>query len=124
MSESEISQWITLARHDEETARLLADQNGYPEIIVYHMHQAVEKFLKALLLSAGCTIRKTHHIDALLSELISIHRGLYSIERQVLLLHTYSSRLRYPSGDVVTRSDVDAIAPSFEEIVSTIRSLL
>lgn len=43
MNEIEIQQWITLASHYAETARLLSDQNEYPEIIVYHMHQAVEK---------------------------------------------------------------------------------
>ena len=64
MSESELQQWIALASHDAETARLLSDENGYPEIIIYHMHQAVEKYLKALILKAGRTIRRTRHIDA------------------------------------------------------------
>jgi HEPN domain-containing protein len=88
MSESELRQWITLANHDAETARLLSDENGYPEIIIYHMHQAVEKYFKALILKASRTIRRTHHIDALLSELITIYPELKEIEEPVLFMHT------------------------------------
>ncbi len=76
MSESELKQWITLASNDAETARLLSDENGYPEIIIFHMHQAVEKYLKAPILKAGCTIRRTHYIDALLSEVITVYPEL------------------------------------------------
>jgi hypothetical protein len=42
MSENELDQWVTLAIHDAETARLLMVEHGYPEIIIYHMHQAIE----------------------------------------------------------------------------------
>lgn len=123
MSESELQQWITLANHDAETARLLFDENGYPEIIIYHMHQAVEKYFKALILKAGRTIRRTHHIDALLSELITIHPELKEIEEPVLFMHTYSPRLRYPSGDTLSHSDVQAASPKFEDVVAAVTAL-
>jgi len=124
MCESELQQWITLANHDAETARWLAAENGYPEIVIYHMHQAVEKYLKALILKAGRTIRRTHHIDALLSELITVYPELKEIEEPVLLIHTFSPRLRYPSGDILSRSDVQAVSPKFEDVVAAFVSLL
>ena len=124
MSESELRQWTTLANHDAETARLLYKDNGYPEIIIYHMHQAVEKYLKALVLKTGCTIRRTHHIDALLSELITVYPELKEIEEPVLFMHTFSPRLRYPTGDILTHSDVQAASPKFEEVVAAVVALL
>ena len=42
MNENELNQWVTLALHDAETARLLMRENGYPEIIIYHIHQSIE----------------------------------------------------------------------------------
>ena len=119
MSESELQQWIALASHDAETARLLSDENGYPEIIIYHMHQAVEKYLKA-----DRTVRRTHHIDALLSEVITVYPELKGIEEPVLFMHTYSPRLRYPSGDTLNHSDVQAASPKFEEVVAAVTALL
>ena len=124
MSESELQQWTTLANHDAETARLLSKENGYPEIIIYHMHQAVEKYLKALNLKAGGTIRRTHHIDALLSELITVYPKLKEIEEPVLFMHTFSPRLRYPSGDILNHSDVQTASPKFEEVVAVVVALL
>ena len=53
MSESELRQWITLANHDAETARLLSDENGYPKIIIYHMHQAAEKLFQGAYFQGG-----------------------------------------------------------------------
>jgi HEPN domain-containing protein len=124
MNENELNQWVTLALHDAETAQLLIHESGYPEIIIYHMHQAIEKYLKALLVKAGHTVRRTHHIDVLLSELIQTYPSLKEIEEPVLFLHTYSPRLRYPSGDTLQSSDVDIITPKFQQILATIRSVI
>ena len=124
MNGNELQQWITLAQHDAETARLLSNENGHPEIIVYHMHQAIEKFFKALILKAERTIRRTHHIDVLLAELIGIHPELKELEECVLFIHTYSPRLRYPTGDTMSRSDLKTVSPMFEEIVAAVTSLL
>jgi HEPN domain-containing protein len=61
MNENELDQWVTLAIHDAETARLLMRENGYPEIIFFHMHQSIEKYLKALLVKTGRLIRRPRH---------------------------------------------------------------
>jgi HEPN domain-containing protein len=124
MNENELDQWATLALHDAETAQLLAKENGYPEIIIYHMHQAIEKYLKALTVKAGHSVRRTHHIDVLLSELIRTYPSLEAIKEPVLFIHTYSPRLRYPTGDTLQQSDVDIITPKFEKILATISSLI
>lgn len=124
MSEHELDQWVTLAVHDAETARLLIHENGYPEIIIYHMHQSIEKYLKALLVKAGRSVRKTHHIDVLLSELIETYPALQEIQEPVLFVHTYSPRLRYPTGDTLHETDVETVAPKFEHVVATIRSII
>ena len=124
MSDNELDQWVTLAIHDAETAQVLIRENGYPEIIIYHMHQSIEKYLKALLVKAGRSIRKTHHIDVLLSELIETYPSLKEIQEPVLLIHTYSPRLRYPTGDTLQQSDVENITPKFWKILATVRSLI
>lgn len=42
MSDSDAREWARLASHDAETAALLQNERGYPEIIIYHAHQAVD----------------------------------------------------------------------------------
>ena len=95
MSENELDQWVTLAIHDAETARLLMVEHGYPEIIIYHMHQAIETYPR-----------------------------LEEIQESVLFVHTYSPRLRYPTGDTLQQSDVEMLAPRFDQILTTIRSVI
>jgi HEPN domain-containing protein len=88
------------------------------------MHQSIEKYLKALLVKAGRSIRRTHHIDVLLSELIETYPQLKEIQEAVLFVHTYSPRLRYPTGDTIEQSDVEVLTPRFEQILASITSLI
>ncbi|MCB7130102.1 MAG: HEPN domain-containing protein, partial [Candidatus Brocadiales bacterium] len=37
--------WFERGSHDIETAQLLLDRQGYTDIIAFHIHQAVEKYL-------------------------------------------------------------------------------
>ncbi|OGB89714.1 hypothetical protein A2625_06300 [candidate division WOR-1 bacterium RIFCSPHIGHO2_01_FULL_53_15] len=48
MSEIDIKEWLILASHDADTASLLIKQKGHADVIIYHIHQAIEKLLKAL----------------------------------------------------------------------------
>lgn len=65
-----IEKWIF--RADEDIAvidRLFeSDVSAYRSSICFHAQQAVEKYLKALLVFEGIDFRKTHDVDYLLAE--------------------------------------------------------
>ena len=70
-NEKILKEWVEFARMDFLTAKHLYE-HMYPkplEIICYHCQQAIEKFLKGVLISKGVTIKKTHDLG-LLAEML------------------------------------------------------
>lgn len=60
------SEWFERGDHDIETAQLLYDERGYTDSIAYHIHQAIEKYLKGYLVFHGERYPKIHELDTLL----------------------------------------------------------
>ena len=70
-NEKILKEWVEFARMDFLAAKHLYE-HMYPkplEIICYHCQQAIEKFLKGVLISKGVTIKKTHDLG-LLAEML------------------------------------------------------
>jgi len=53
-------EWFERGRHEIETAKLLFEKEGYPEVILFHIHQAMEKYLKGFLIQNGWKLKKIH----------------------------------------------------------------
>ena len=56
--EQYINEWIEKANKDIKAVEKLKDDNEITEIICFHCQQAVEKYLKALLILKGEDIQK------------------------------------------------------------------
>ena len=65
-----MNKWIFRADEDLAVIDRLSgsDLSAYSSSICFHAQQAVEKYLKALLVFKGIDFRKTHDVDHLLSE--------------------------------------------------------
>src|SRR3972149_10700064 len=61
-------EWFELAGHDLDSAVILLDENGYPDIIVYHCHQFLEKLIKSILIKQYTSFEKTHKLDMLMQQ--------------------------------------------------------
>jgi len=59
--------WLRIAEKDLRRAKRLLGDND-PEMAGFCLQQAVEKFLKAFLLSKGWQLRRIHDLEALLDE--------------------------------------------------------
>jgi HEPN domain-containing protein len=58
-------QWLDKAASDFDAAEQLSTQGGrFREIVAFHCQQAVEKFLKALLVRRQIEFPKTHDISS------------------------------------------------------------
>ena len=68
MTEEQVEEWLKRGKHDFETAKFLFEEDKYFEIILYHLQQGVEKYLKGLLISKGWKLRKIHNLETLLTE--------------------------------------------------------
>jgi len=59
--------WLRIAEKDLERVRSLLD-GGDGELAGFCLQQAVEKFLKAFLLSKGWKLRRVHDLNTLLDD--------------------------------------------------------
>lgn len=59
--------WFTFATADLRDAEILFRNKSYRGCIV-HCHQAVEKYLKGVIVELGERVRKTHDLPTLLSD--------------------------------------------------------
>ncbi len=100
-----IEQWLEKAEHDLIAAQLIIEiQPIILDIACFHCQQAVEKFLKAFLVSQKQDFPKTHNLDLLLKMCTDISPALEGID--LLNLEDFAVRGRYPH---------DFISPTMEE---------
>jgi HEPN domain-containing protein len=67
--------WMRIAEKDLARVGWLLD-NRDPEMAGFCLQQAVEKFLKAFLLSKGWQLRRIHNLDALLDDTVAYEPSL------------------------------------------------
>ena len=99
--------WLRIAEKDlRRVRRLLADHD--PEMAGFCLQQAIEKFLKAYLLSKGWQLRRIHNLDALLDDAITYDSSLEKFRDVCQKITAFYFVERYPfvveSG--VTEKDV------------------
>lgn len=71
-----IKEWISKAEKDIKTVEIMKEVEDVTEIVCFHCQQAVEKYLKALLIAHDVEFPKTHNIDFLLKQSIKIDTNL------------------------------------------------
>jgi len=98
-------EWIKKAEQDYQTIIILSRQrkNNLSDIVCYHAHQCIEKYLKALLAKHKISIPKTHDLLFLIDRLIIPESDLGLIKDVVRELNGYAVELRYPGESTTTR---------------------
>jgi len=98
--EAECLEWVKRGEWDWRSAHLLAEaKSPVLETACFHAQQAVEKILKAFLVSRGATVPRTHNLVALLDGVIELEPSTADLKDACSLLTPYAVDLRYP-GDV------------------------
>ncbi len=117
MSREYVKEWTEKADQDYQALLLLARQKKrfLPDIICFHAHQCVEKYLKALLVRHGQKIVKTHDLIFLLDQIKEIEPELELLRDLFRRLNRYSVKFRYP-GEGATRSEAKWAVKQTKEI--------
>jgi HEPN domain-containing protein len=113
-----------LAKADED---LLAAQRLLPEIVnqaAFHVQQAMEKTLKALMVAKRREIRKTHDISLLVSLVRTLWPELFPQRFPIVELSQWYLVSRYPGLEEVALSisDVTAALAFVSDFMSTVRN--
>ncbi len=96
--------WFERGAHDIETAQLLVDKQGHTDIIAFHIHQAVEKYLKGYLVFNGKKPHDTHELKLLVKEAAKLDQGLSGHVGFCDKVTGYYVQECYPTGPLVEYS--------------------
>lgn len=116
-----VVQWMKKADEDLLVVKKLTEFEMVAlSSVCFHCQQAVEKYLKAYLISKGKEIKKTHNIEFLLSECEDFDPDFGSIDPKNL--SDFGVEIRYP-GDLYTPSEFETkeyieIAHQLKKMVS------
>jgi len=92
-----VERWIEKAEHDLLNVRNNLQAEFIPwDTVCFHCQQAVEKYLKAALLSAGIGFPKTHDLIYLAKGLQPILPKIKTVSVDLAWLTDYSIWPRYP----------------------------
>ena len=121
---AEFSRWIVYADENLSIARM-AVESGYYNAALQNVQQAVEKYLKALLLFRKLPVRKTHSIDLLNSQLNDAGVDVSLEEEDCLLLDSIYMPTKYPFGSALPDFNPDSeICEQCIKIAEKIKSVV
>jgi len=94
----EIKEWIEKADHDLGSAKIIyIYMPDYFDTIAFHCQQAVEKYLKAVLVFKKIEFKRSHDLIYLL-EILSRYIEIEEMKfRNAFILNNFSIQIRYPN---------------------------
>jgi len=107
-----IKEWIWKADGDFEAATTLFKSGKKKKVlyvIAFHCQQALEKYLKALLICRGIKPLKTHDLIQLLNMVTKKDPFLIAVEKDLHILNPFSVAFRYPGEDIELAEVKDGI---------------
>lgn len=105
------SDWAEKARQDVRAARRLLIDPPELEAAAYHVHQAAEKAMKAILASRGVAFARNRgagHDFGKLSRLIPVSDAFHARAQGLSDLTPWATVFRYPSDDPFTAQPLPA----------------
>ncbi|MBM3745932.1 MAG: HEPN domain-containing protein [Acidobacteria bacterium] len=121
-----VRQWIEKAENDlrNATHTLTLEEDCPFDTVCFHAQQCAEKYLKALLLSAGVDVPRTHDLRALML-LIPAHLPWRLDLERLLGLNRYSVEARYPGEwEPISRDEAEQAVRIAREVRAAVRKLL
>src|SRR5450759_290693 len=113
----QIKEWIKKAEHDLGSAKIIfLYLPDYSDTIAFHCQQAVEKYIKAIMVYKEIEFQRSHDLIYLLELLSSVSEISKDRYKKAVSLNGYSVQIRYPDKIVkLTREELeDAITISQE----------
>lgn len=118
-----VKEWIERGERDLAAAELLFDQSEYFDVVLFHLHQAVEKFLKGFLIHSGWRLKKIHDLETLITEAIDFDGAFEKYLDLARKLTAFYYQERYPPGPVslYSKEETAQILEETKELISKIR---
>ena len=118
--------WLRIAEKDYSRVKKLLKIED-PEAAGFYLQQAVEKYLKAFLLSKGWKLKRTHDLEPLLNEMLKYDSTVEEYRAVCQRISGFYFIERYPpynSHVGLTQNDVEASLRQVEGLLARIRRLI
>ena len=114
--------WRRLAERDLARVGRLLDQDD-PALAGFCLQQAVEKFLKAFLLSRDWHLKRLHNLDALLDDAVVYDTSLENFRSVCQKITAFYFVERYPFvvDTGITHEDVQSALEQVRELITKLR---
>ena len=99
-------------------------QEGYPDVILFLLHQAIEKYIKGYLIFNGWKLKKIHDLETLLTETMEFDKSFEKYLDFGRKLTAYYYEDRYPPGPIpeISKEEIENTYKITEEIIILIKS--
>ena len=119
-----VHEWVRAAERDMRHAGVHTDDaEEYAPEICWLSHQAVEKYMKALLVSRRVRPGRTHDLVALLAALRATGDALPGLDDDCESLTKHAIAPRYPSGLNLSVKDATAAFAAAQRVIAAVRSV-
>jgi len=117
--------WLRIANKDYARVEYLLEGHD-PEAAGFYLQQALEKFLKAFLLSKGWQLQRIHDLEPLLNEALKYNPSLEQYRSILQRVTGFYFIERYPFvlGTAITEEDVRQALAQAKMLIESIRSAL
>ena len=123
MKEQVVKEWFERGKHDLEVANILLAEEEYSDVVLFHIHQAVEKYLKGFLIYKGWGLKKIHDIELLITEAMSFDDEFQKYLDLGRELTAFYYEERYPPGPITSYSkeEIEEILEVAEGIIDKLK---
>lgn len=123
MKEQVVKEWIERGKHDLEVAKILLAEEKYSGVVLFHIHQAVEKHLKGFLIYKGWELKKIHDIELLITAALSFDDEFQKYLDLGRQLTAFYYEERYPPGPIISypKEEIEEIVGEAEKIIGKLK---
>ena len=116
-------EWLRVAEKDWKRVEQLLEL-GDAEAAGFYLQQAIEKFLKAFLLTRGWKLERAHDLEVLLNAAVKHDRSLEPFREVCQRITGFYLMERYPdvAGDELTDADVRQALQQVRELAEKLRA--
>jgi HEPN domain-containing protein len=118
-----VREWLRKGDEDLTAVRLLMDGHGPVATVCFHVQQAVEKYLKAVLVANGIPFGRTHDIQELIELLPAPQRPGLDAQTAAELTEA-AVALRYPEAPEPSAEQTDRLVRLANDVRRFVRGVL
>ena len=123
MKKQVVNEWFERGKRDLEVAKILLSDEKYSDVVLFHIHQAVEKYLKGFLIYKGWKLKKIHDIEVLITEAASFNKEFQKYLDFSRKLTAFYLEERYPPRPVTyySKTEIKETLEITEEIINKLK---